>query len=148
MSYTIQEQKSGREPEDNWNQRRLSVFFSSGLVFHLLHDKKHECQHSLSTHLTASAIQNERRKMVFVPISKIPEKDTDWPGYGIRRSGSLMINVRKGRWFNKVFEKENGYIINIYMLHIEIVSINIHIHAQNQKYHILFVLKTHIKMLA
>ena len=59
-----------------------------------------------------------------------------------------MINVRKGRWFNKVFEKENGYIINIYMLHIEIVSINIHIHAQNQKYHILFVLKTHIKMLA
>lgn len=34
------------------------------------------------------------------------------------------------------------------MLHIEIVSINIHIHAKTQKYHILFVLKTHIKMLA
>lgn len=137
MSYTIQEQKSGREPEDNWNQGLSSVFFSSGLVFHLLSDKKCGWQHSLSTHLTASAMQNERGRMVFVPVSKIPEKDIGWLGYGIRRSGSLTIKVRKGRWFNKVFEKEHGYTINIYMLHIEIVSINIGIHAKTQKYHIL-----------
>ena len=104
------------------------------------------CQHSLSIHLTASAIQNERRRMVSVSISKIPEKDSDWPGYGIRRSGSLTINVRKGRWFNKVFEKENGYTINIYMLHMEIISINTHSCRKPKIPHFVF-LNLELKML-
>ena len=115
-------------------------------MFHLLRDKKHGCQHSLSIHLTASAIQNERRRMVSVSVSKIPEKDSDWPGYGIRRSGSLTINVRKGRWFNKVFEKENGYTINIYMLHMEIISINTHSCRKPKIPHFLF-LNLELKML-
>ena len=101
--------------------------FPLWLMFHLLHDKKHGCQHSLSTHLTASAIQNERRRMVFVPVSKIPEKDSDWPGYGIRRSGSLTINVRKGRWFNSVWKGKWLYYKYIHVTY----GNNIHKHTHS-----------------
>lgn len=31
----------------------------------------------------------------------------------------------------KVFEKENSYIKNMYMLHVEVVSISIEIHTKN-----------------
>lgn len=47
------------------------------------HDKKHECQHSLSVHIfTALAIQNERRKWSLFPFLKFLRKAPDWPGYG------------------------------------------------------------------